>query len=158
MEAKIYTPAEVEKYTSWTAAGLRDLRNKGYTNNYGSATAGGRWRYSGRDVVAFWLAARLQDCMKLDGAVNLASAFAVAWAHAPQVIAYINDAQPAYRYTVVLTKPPVEAGVVGGSQVVNVGSLAEVEDRPKFRATSYDWKELAEAAPMFIKAIAADEG
>ncbi|NPD14455.1 hypothetical protein HOY34_04480 [Xinfangfangia sp. D13-10-4-6] len=56
MKTYTHTPADVRAVSFWSPELLRDYRLKGYLEPYGEKGANGHWLYSGRDLVAFWVA------------------------------------------------------------------------------------------------------
>ncbi|MBY6163259.1 hypothetical protein KUV73_20415 [Mameliella alba] len=78
MSNQRFSPGDIESLTGWKADILRDLRNKGFLENYGIKGENSRWTYDKHDLVAFWVAAEIQKRMQAKGAVSLALAFAEA--------------------------------------------------------------------------------
>lgn len=154
MPIKTYTPGEVEELTGWTAMGQRDLRAKGYLDNYGSTTGGGRFRFAGRDVMAFWIARAVQDMMRSDGAVNLRSAFAIAWSNSPTVIDCIRGTPPERCITAFLITYSRESGEIAGSELVQFRSTADLEFKNFDKAVIYDWKKFSADVPSRITDVA----
>lgn len=149
-----YAPAEVEKLTKWTPEGQRDLRRKGYVDNYGFQR-NGRWRYRPRDIAAFWTASELNGLHRTDGAgLDLRTLFATCWTNAPALINLICG-RLAPRYLVFLSYSLREnstGGMTsGGTEIKTVSDLTELANLRFDDAYMIDFKQLADTAPDDIR-------
>lgn len=146
-----FSPSDIETLTGWSPDGQRDLRRKGLLSNYGTATETGRWKYSVRDVVAFWIASRLHH--RHDG-LDLTTLFAVSWTNAPTVIALIKG-DAAQRYLAKLDRKE-EIGdnmMMSHAEIVTFADLSELAGRAFDQAHVIDFKHLADTAPDRIKQV-----
>jgi hypothetical protein len=148
MSKEFYTPAEVEALTQWTPVGQRDLRHKGFLSNYGAQTKTGRWTYSARDVVAFWVARSLHGF-----GFDLATLFAVSWTNAETVMRFAKGGH-ATRYVAFLIDGYRGDGIAHGTSVVSHNTLAEIEALYTFdKVDAVDLKHIGETLPDHIRAI-----
>jgi len=146
-----FTPAEIEAYTRWTPEATRDLRHKGFLSNYGSQSDAGRWKYSIRDLIAFWMADHLRDA-----GFPVHQLLATSWTSAEAVINLLQGITAGERYVAFLfTITALDDGDVSGWTVVRVRSLAEIEAQHSFaKADILDLKAIAEAVPEKIRYFA----
>lgn len=96
MNNHIYTPADVQSVSWWSPELLRDYRLKGYLDTYGRKGENGRWLYSGRDLVAFWVAEvlhgrgkRMDMAVKGERPIDLRRLFDHSWIIAEHVAKHI---------------------------------------------------------------------
>ena len=148
-----YSPAEVENLTNWTPEGQRDLRRKGYLDNYG-VQHNGRWRYSPRDIAAFWVASELNDLHHHGGGLDLRTSLATASTNAPTLIDLICE-RSAPRYVVFLSyslrENSTDGMTLGGSEVKRLSDLTELSNFRFDDAYLIDLKQLADTAPADVR-------
>lgn len=143
------TPSTVEKLSTVSPDAQRDWRRLGFLENYGASEAG-RWKYSVRDAVAFWIASRL-----IETGFDRHIACLCGWSAAPEVCVLMQGKTPFYRYIVHLHQACDGLGLLGTS-AVNLKSLDELSAHEFDRADVIDLGRIASAAPVGLKEIAAD--
>lgn len=147
-----YTPSDIERLTKWSADGLRDMRRREFIRNYGEASENGRWQYSLRDLVAFYVADRLWRPSK-DG-LMLHTALAIGWANAPHVIDLIRG-KVATKYLAILDKTDTTIfsdQTLSGSSIVEIEEISDLANNEFDEAHLINLKRIADTAPLRIKA------
>lgn len=149
-----FDPQDIEDLTGWTPAGIRDLRNKDMLGAYGAQRDNGRWTYSERDVVAFWIAGQFNSIRSDAFATFLRGVFAAAHSGAEKMIAAIKGNPPRDVWTVYLHSAARADGEVGGSEIIHVAALSELDGRAFDRAEIFNWSHMAATAPEQIRKVA----
>ena len=170
---RTFSPAEVEEYTGWTTQSLRDLRNKRHLtksgvpinygdllSNYGELQPNGRWTYSLRDLVAFWIARALNENYQDPFASFLPGVFAVSYSNAETVVGFAKGQSPREGWTAILhSLTPNRFGAHGGS-VVNLPRIEDLENNPNpnvdlsfHKADVFNWKHFADTMPAALKSL-----
>jgi hypothetical protein len=145
MDTVSYTPKQLAEMAGLDPETQRDMRRKGLLDNFGETTPGGHWRYTLRDVAAFWIADRLRH----SGIPLRFLLFRSHFAAADVLAAARGENVP--RFIVVLESHPGDEEL-GGQEVVKVSSLAFLEERRWQRADVLDVYELARSLPDSIRA------
>lgn len=149
----VYTPGEIEGLTGWHTAGQRDLRLKGYLANYGQKGENGRWLYSARDVVAFYVASILHERDR--NGVRLHEIFAQSWTNAEHVAA-LASGKNAPRYFVVgymREKGPMDGAILLGAEAMTASSFDEISAKGFYAFDVFDLSKIAELLPASIAAV-----
>lgn len=152
MNEPTFSPADVEELTGWHAQGQRDMRHKGYLENYGTLGDNGRWRYSKRDLIAFWIAGVLYERERRD----LAQTLAQSWTMAEHVLARV-EARPAPQFVVFGWKTERLAGglTLSGTEFAYFNSLDDASRSGFVHLEVTDLKALAAlASDRLIEALA----
>lgn len=158
MQTAPFSPSDVAELIGWKPDGQRDMRAKGYISNYGTQTSGGHWKYSNRDLMAFWIASHLHEGKRH----NLHELFVRAWHIAPTIIEAVRGNGIA-RYFVVGWEAAGDTKGGGGTTLIG---MIDAIDGPDLNgvdvsfdvAEVIDLRRLAEAVPAGIRDIITREG
>lgn len=150
MPKLVFSPAEIGELTGWVPDAQRDLRHKEFLSNYGFQTESGRWKYTVRDLVAFWTATHLRD-----SGMPLHQLLATCWTNAQHVMNFMNDeTYTGARYVAFLYNSEMSVDQMSsvGWEVVKVAELGHLELFHKFsKADLIDLKTVAAAVPETIR-------
>lgn len=149
-----YSPAEIEQMTGWHPQGLRDMRSKRYLDNFGEMQENGRWVYSARDVVAFWLAGFLHEH---DHNPDLKGILGASYSNAPALAAKLTG-RPGYRFVAIVKEAePTPRGMASyGSRILPTNTLDELAKGSVFAVSAIDLVAIAEHAPDAVRSVAAE--
>lgn len=147
----MFTPADIEFHTGWKVDALRDFRRKGYLKSYGSQGANGRWTYSYRDVVGFWIAAVLHG---KDRVADPGAVFPKAHFVAKELARHLQGDKEAPRWFVELhtLKKAANGMSIYDHEFRFVATLDNLKGF--YAVESLDLGELANLAPDGIRAAA----
>lgn len=151
MNAAVFTPAQISDLTNLEPEVLRNWRMRGFMRNYGLEGENGRWLYSLRDLVAFWIADRLTE----QRTIERHQALATGWGQAPVFIAFMTgEASAPHRYVAFIETSRAEEGQMrsSGTELVCSKTLAELERLAFDLMVVIDLQHLADTAPKAIKA------
>lgn len=156
-EAPIFNPGEIGAMTGIAPEALRNWRTRGFMANYGAETDGGRWVYSLRDLVAFWISERLTSRRTVDRH----TALAISWSEAENMIGFIVQIHEGLelsglRYVVLVESAKFdEDGEIrmNGTSLVKCKALSEIEPMTFDRVEVIDLFNLARTAPPKIRDV-----
>jgi len=147
------TPGDVASLTQPTPDLQRNYRQRGMLGSYGECTAGGRWRYSLRDLVGIWIADRLSGHGVL---MDRRRALEIGYAMSPEIIAMVVGARRGW----VLNGPDdsrffayVYTGESDRWSFHRLNSLADVGSLKGDRIEIFDLQHIAADVPEDIRSL-----
>lgn len=151
IERHVFEPSTVASLSGVTVDTQRDWRHKDLIKAYGSVTNTGRWKYSFRDAVGFWLASRL-----VSHGWDRGLATKEAWLLAPEIIAIVQGKEPKDQFMgFVIKGSDQQPGVTDPRRIV-VPSLGKISGPEFERLDLLNLKALAAAVPDGIREFATD--
>lgn len=150
IETYSFTPSTIESLSGVSTEAQRDWRHKGFLTNYGASNEAGRFKYSFRDAVAFWLGDRL-----IRSGWDRRTCLALAWTNAPSAIELIRGGE-ATRYIAHLFDGDSEDCALSGWTVAYADDLTAFADMPYEKMDVVDLVQVCTRAPRGIREVALD--
>jgi hypothetical protein len=149
------SPGAVASMTEPTPDLQRNYRQRGMLESYGKADDSGRWKYSLRDLVGFWIADRLaQRGYSMDRRDALRHGYALAPGVIDNVLRIRRGGRPSgNRFSGFLHDGWAEGGRVHGILAESFSSLADIESRTFDRVEMIDTHHLARTIPAEIQGL-----
>jgi len=154
---RTYTPAQIEDLAGVVPEATRVWRARGILSNYGVLGENGRWLFSLRDLVGFYIARRLGDDVMRNTGLDVAAALGIGWTNAPTVIDRVKGGAAAERYVAFLHRAAgTHADGLGGTEVRTARHLRQFEDEPFDRLEAIDLWYIAATLPQPLRGYIAD--
>ena len=154
---RTYTPAQIEELAGVVPEATRVWRARGILSNYGVLGENGRWLFSLRDLVGFYIAKRLGDDVMRNTGLDVAAALGIGWANAPTVIDRVRGGAAAERYVASLHRAAgTHTGGLTGTEFRTGRHLGQLEDEPFDRLEVIDLWYIADTLPQPLRGYIAD--